>query len=143
MELRNCPQCGKVFAFDGTHKVCDVCREDEEIKFQRVKEYLWEHPKASIDEVHEETEVEKELIIKFVKDDRLVAEGIDIDIVLECERCGSPITSGRFCNKCQQELVSGFGGGDKKSKKKKPVSRNNQNRMFTSDRIKKRNRDKN
>ncbi|MEJ6950161.1 TIGR03826 family flagellar region protein [Natronospora cellulosivora (SeqCode)] len=135
MDLRNCPQCGKLFAYDGTSKVCNVCRSSEENDFEKVRDYLWDNPNATIEEVHTATEVERELIIKFVREGRLVAEGIDFSFMIECERCGLPIPSGRFCNSCQQELVDGFNSKEKK-KKKDSKKKNVDDKMFTANRVK-------
>ncbi len=142
MELKNCKKCGKLFSPKTNEKVCPVCREEEEEKFKKVKEYLWDHPKASVEEVHEATGVEEELIIKFVKEDRLIAEGIDVDMLLECERCGTQIKSGRFCQSCKQELVSGLSGDDDKKQDKKQEKKKKDQKMYTKDRINKRKKDK-
>lgn len=144
MELKNCKKCGKLFSPNASEKVCPVCRNEEEEKFQKVKEYLWDNPNATVEEVHEATGVEEELIIKFVKEDRLIAEGIDIDMLLECERCGTQIKSGRFCESCKEELVSGLSGDkDKKKKDKKKDKKSKQQQMYTKDRINRRKGDKN
>ncbi len=132
MNLKNCTKCGKLFAPQAKEKVCPVCRKEEENEFKKVKEYLWDNPKATIEEVHEETGVERDTIVKFVKEDRLIAEGIEIDWDMECERCGKPISHGRFCESCQNELLSGLGGDDKKENEVKYKGK-----MYTSDRIKK------
>ncbi|MFW6386512.1 MAG: TIGR03826 family flagellar region protein [Bacillota bacterium] len=144
-EIKNCPKCGKLFSYDGVSKLCEVCREEEETKFQKVKEYLWDNPNATIEEVHEETGVERERIIKFIREDRLIAEGLEITFELECERCGTPIQSGRFCERCKQDLVDGFtsDGKDKKKKKKKKKQDpevKKKGKMYTSDRIRRRKR---
>ncbi len=122
MELTNCKECGKLFSPQAREKVCPVCRQDEEKKYQKVKDYLWDNPNASVEEVHKATEVETDLIIKFVKEGRLVADGLDVDILLDCERCGAPITGGRFCSSCLKELQEGLSGKkevDKKEKKRR------------------------
>lgn len=129
MDLRNCPQCGKLYAFDGHHKLCSVCRDSEEDDFKMVKEYLWDHPHATIEQVHAATEVERELIIKFIRDGRLMSEGIDFDFMVECERCGTPIYEGRFCAKCQQDLINGF---SKEEKKEESKAKRINNKMFTA-----------
>lgn len=139
MDLRNCPKCGKLFAYNGTNKLCPVCRDTEEEKYQKVKDYLWDHPHATIEQVHKDTGVERELIIKFVRDGRLISEGIDFDFMIECERCGTPIASGRFCESCQKELIDGFAGGKKEKKEENRKSKRNE-KMFIADRIKKKNR---
>ncbi|MFW5855838.1 MAG: TIGR03826 family flagellar region protein [Bacillota bacterium] len=141
MNLKNCPRCGKLFAKKGNEKLCPVCRKEEESDFEKVKEYLWDHPKASIDEVHEATGVERDTIIKFIKEDRLIAEGIEIDFDLECERCGKPIESGRYCESCQQELITGLNKeeSDEKKEKKDPETKES-GKMYTVDRVKRRKR---
>ena len=139
LNLKNCPRCGKLFAKKGPHKLCPVCRKEEESQFEKVKEYLWDNPNASIEEVHDETGVEKDLIMKFVREGRLIAEGIDVDILLECERCGASIKEGRFCQDCQQELMDGLDPDKKKKKKKKQKKENkSDDKMFLADRVKKR-----
>ncbi|MFP4662668.1 MAG: flagellar protein [Halanaerobiales bacterium] len=141
MDLRNCPQCGKLFAYDGRNKVCQVCRNNEESDYEKVKEYLWDNPNASIEKVHLETEVERELIIKFIRDGRLVAEGINVEMLIECERCGKPIITGRFCPKCKQALIDGFKPSDSKKKEKREKEARD-DKMFIVDRVKKREQDK-
>lgn len=137
MDLRNCPKCGKLFAYNGSNKLCPVCRDTEEEKYQKVKDYLWDHPHATIEQVHEETGVERELIIKFVRDGRLISEGLDLDFMIDCERCGTPIVSGRFCAKCQKELISGFNSKEEVEEDDGEKSKKIRNQMFIAERIKK------
>ena len=134
MKLKNCVKCGKLFAPQTGEKVCPVCRQEEESEFQKVKEYLWDNPKASIEKVHEDTGVPRDTIMKFVKDERLIAEGIEVDWEHECERCGKPISHGRFCVSCQRELIDKF--SDDPSKKKKDKKGPKKEKMYTADRFK-------
>ncbi len=139
MELSNCKKCGKLFSPKVSEEVCPVCRDEEEEKFQKVKDYLWDHPKATVEEVHEETGVEEELIIKFVKDGRLIAEGLDLEnIVLECERCGTAIANGRFCSSCKDELVDGFTGETEDKKEDTKPEKDGSKTMHLKDRINRR-----
>ncbi|MBF8437850.1 flagellar protein [Halanaerobiaceae bacterium Z-7014] len=139
MELRNCKECGKLFSPVASEDRCHVCRDDEEVQYQKVKDYLWDNPGATIDEVHEETGVDKDTIIQFVKDDRLIADGIDANFFVQCERCGKEIEKGRYCNSCKNELVDGLTKGIAKKKKEidKKSGKKDQ-KMYTSDRIRKR-----
>src|SRR6056297_3281102 len=105
MKLRNCQRCGKLFSYNGIHKICSACREEEENNFKKVKDYLWENPKSTIDKVSKETGVERDTIIKFIKEDRLISEGLEIGGEVKCERCGTTITHGTLCDKCRKELV--------------------------------------
>jgi len=143
MDIRNCPHCGKLFAFNGKSKLCPVCCNSEEDDFLKVKDFLWDHPNASIEEVHVATDVERDLIIKFVRDGRLLAEGIDFEFMVECERCGQPIISGRFCAKCQQDLIDGFSSSkSNKQKDDKNDKKSTSDRMFTAELRKRGSQDK-
>ncbi|MFW5999007.1 MAG: TIGR03826 family flagellar region protein [Halanaerobiaceae bacterium] len=137
MALRNCADCGRLFADDGVHKLCDRCRQDEEAEFKKVKEYLWDHPNAGVNKVSEETEVDKELIIKFVKENRIIADGFDLEGQLHCERCGTSISSGRYCEECRQKLVNGFSSSKKKNRQNKEIKekRKGSREMHIKDRI--------
>ncbi|MFW5790992.1 MAG: flagellar protein [Bacillota bacterium] len=142
MELKNCKECGKLFSPVAGEDRCHVCRDDNELKYQKVKDYLWDNPGATIDQVHEETGVDKDTIIQFVKDDRLIADGIDANFFVHCERCGREIESGRYCKSCKQELVDGLTRGiAKKNKEEKKSSKKDDQRMYTSERIRKRKKD--
>lgn len=132
MDLINCKECGKLFASSGK-KICPDCRQSEEEKFELVKEYLWDNPNSSIQKVSDETGVEKELIIKFMRENRLAAEGLLIDYTLKCKRCGTEIEAGVFCSSCRNKMVSDFKQEDEpeEKKKKKPSEE-----MYLKDRFK-------
>lgn len=98
-ELRNCRKCGKMFTYTGNSAFCQVCVRKEEEDYQKVKEYLYDNPGASMNEVSSVTGVSVEKIMRFLREGRLeIVEGSNI--VLECERCKRSIRTGRFCNDC-------------------------------------------
>lgn len=131
MELINCKECGKLFSSSGK-KVCPDCRQSEEEKFQLVKEYLWENPNSTVKKVSEETGVEEGLIIKFMREERLAAEGLVIDYSLKCKHCGTEIKSGLFCKSCRTKMISDFNqSGDSKAAEKKKSQE-----MFLKERFK-------
>lgn len=140
LNLKNCPRCGKLFAKTTASDLCSVCADGEEEDFQKIKKFLWENPKATIEVVHEKTGVSRERIIKFIREDRLIAEGLDLDFLIECERCGEFISHGRFCEKCQQELIAGFSSGKTKVKKKEDKNDTENTRMYLFDRINRKSR---
>ncbi|GFN35870.1 TIGR03826 family flagellar region protein [Tepidimicrobium xylanilyticum] len=113
MDVRNCSRCGMVYVYDG-FKICLRCRKSDEEDFKKVKGYLDENPGANISEVSEETGVSTKKIIEFLRQGRLeVAD--EHNIILTCERCGTSIKTGRFCDKCtlemQREFKKSIGGG--------------------------------
>jgi len=130
MELRNCPQCGALFHYIG-NRLCPACAAAEDEDFKRVREYVYDAPRATIEQISEATGVKSERILKFLREGRLIAT--DGAPLLTCERCGRPIYTGRFCQDCakelQGELAAARGAFDQA-----PARR--QERMFTADYLK-------
>lgn len=106
-DLRNCPECGRLFAYQGK-SVCRKCSEKEEEEYIIVRKYVRDHPGANVFEVADETGIEEEKILHFLKDGRLQSRGFATS--LECERCGKKISSGRFCEVCKSSLDSEIRG---------------------------------
>lgn len=105
MEVKVCRGCKKIFQYIAGPELCPKCRQLEEEMFQKVKEYLIEHPGANMYEVTQKTDVSAALIEKFLRQGRLqVAE--DSPIVLTCERCGRKIMTGKYCNECKNQISS-------------------------------------
>lgn len=98
-EIINCPECGRLFAADSGKRVCSKCLEKEDSEYATVRKYIRDHPGASVFEVAEETGIEEEKILQFLKDGRLQSTGY-VEITF-CERCGKKIGGGRFCDKCR------------------------------------------
>ncbi|HKL12605.1 MAG TPA: TIGR03826 family flagellar region protein [Halanaerobiales bacterium] len=125
MEIRNCKKCGKIYQYDGTHKICLECRRKEEEDFEKVKEFLRNNPNSSIKKVSEETGVEKKIILEFIKDERLIAGDIELEVTLKCERCGREIKHGKYCEKCIADMkkeideISSKKENDDKNQRKK------------------------
>lgn len=132
MGLANCKECGKLFNLT-TSKVCPDCRKSEEEKFELVKEFLYENPKSTIDAVVEGTGVERELIIKFMRDQRLEETGLELNHSLNCKRCGAQISSGKFCSSCKNKLISEIDQSNKAEEKEK---KKKGSEMFLRDRFK-------
>lgn len=104
MEVMNCRKCRKLFNYSGYGpRVCPECAKKDEEKFKKVKDYLYENPGAILPIISQETGVESELIIRYLREGRIeIADGSSIEI--PCERCGKPIKSGRFCESCTKNL---------------------------------------
>ena len=107
MNIKNCTRCKNIYQYDG-FKICHACRKADEEDFQRVKEYLEEYPGANISSVVENTKVDTKKVIEFLKEGRLEIEGGG-DIILQCEKCGVGIRTGRFCDKCAGGLEKELG----------------------------------
>ena len=119
MNARNCRKCGKLFNYVSGPPICMACREDLEAKFQEVKAYIQDHVNATIPEVSEACDVSQNQIQQWLKDERLqLAEGSGI--TLHCEKCGTAIYSGRFCEKCKNSMASQLNESIRKPEAPKP-----------------------
>lgn len=121
MNIKNCKRCKKIYKYDGFN-LCHTCRQEDEADFQIVKEYLYENPGANVASVVKDTEVETEKVMEFLREGRLEIRGGG-DIILDCEKCGVEISSGRFCGKCTKELQDEIGqaiGSREEEKGEKP-----------------------
>lgn len=113
-ELRNCRRCGRIFNYLSGSPICTSCKEDDENDFKRVKQYLYENPKATISEVASELDISIEKIKKFLREERLEIVGNGGITGLECEKCGTFIKTGRFCDDCNKDLALGFSNAARK-----------------------------
>lgn len=99
--------------------VCPKCKEAKELKFQEVKQYIVDHSGADIKEVAEECDVDMPQIHQWIREERLQFSD-DSPIRIACEGCGAMIRSGRFCDKCKNEMANGFKTAIGKDKKPAP-----------------------
>lgn len=111
MEVRNCRGCGRLFNYLQGQQMCPACMADLEDKFQSVKEFLRENPKAPLNVIAEKNDVSVKQIKQWVREERLTFTE-ESQITLECEACGGKVLTGRFCDKCrtslQNELSSAY-----------------------------------
>lgn len=107
MNVRNCKKCGRIFNYVMGPVICPRCKDEQEEKFQEVKEYVREHHGADIAEVSRECDVDPGQIHQWIREERLQFAD-DSPIRIACESCGTMIRSGRFCDKCKMEMTNGF-----------------------------------
>ncbi|MEG0963691.1 MAG: flagellar protein [Lachnospiraceae bacterium] len=115
MDVRNCRGCGRLFNYLQGPPLCSACIADLEEKFQQVKEYLRENPKAPLNRTAEENDVTVKQIKQWVREERLSFTE-ESQIKLDCELCGAPILTGRFCDKCKLNMHEEFKGAMQKPK---------------------------
>ncbi len=107
MNVKNCRKCGKIFNYIGGQQICPNCREELEKKFEEVKEFVRSNPHVDIKDISKECEVEISQIQQWVREERLVFAD-DSPIGIPCEKCGTLIKSGRFCEKCKNDMAKGL-----------------------------------
>lgn len=136
MNVKNCVKCGKIYAYNGL-KYCPSCRRKEEENFQIVKEYIYNHKDATIQETSEATGITVRKIISYLRQGRLEIKGDNSNMILDCERCGKAIKTGRYCSKCAKEIEKEFRSGEKSSNTKSSDDSNKDNdKMYVADRHK-------
>ncbi|MCL1862180.1 MAG: flagellar protein [Defluviitaleaceae bacterium] len=123
MEAMNCPRCGKVFVRINA-PICEPCVKEEEVIFDKVRDYIKEHGDKSVKEVADACDVTVKRIMTYIRDGRIDASGGMRDEV-SCSKCGKPIRSGRMCEKCV--LETNFQIGDMKN----AADIRNKGRVFT------------
>ena len=128
MDVRNCKSCGRLINYMGGAPLCTSCQKKLEEKFQEVKEYLNENPNSSMNVIAEENNVSVKQIKQWVKEERLSLSVAGADGIV-CEKCGAPIRSGRFCDKCKASMVNNLNGAIEKPKQVEVKKERDGNRM--------------
>lgn len=123
MEVRNCTTCGRIFNSVMDLKRCPDCRKKDETKFRMIKEYLYDVPGASIEEVSENLGIDRQTILHFLREGRL--ETVGDNMILYCEGCGKPISTGRLCEDCHRDEAMNIKSIGKRS------STNKSKQMYT------------
>ena len=130
MDVRNCRNCGRMFNYLGGPSICPICRESAEKSFEKVRDYIRENPHANIQQISDECEVSVQQINQWVREERLEFSK-DSPIMLECENCGDPIRSGRYCEKCKNSMANNLTSAFKKEQAPPPVAK----KMHESDKM--------
>ncbi len=113
MEVRNCKGCGRLFNYLQGQQLCPSCLTELEERFQKVKEFLKENPKAPLNVIAEENDVTVKQIKQWVREERLTFTE-ESQITLECEACGGKVLTGRFCDRCRTTLQNEFSSAMKR-----------------------------
>ncbi len=122
MDVRNCRKCGRMFNYVAGPPICPNCRQAAEEKFQEVKKYIEENRTATIEMISEECDVETPLIRQWIREERLEFS-TDSPINFECENCGAPIKTGRYCQKCKNEMAGKLSDSIRRPEAPKPAKK--------------------
>ncbi|AUJ23290.1 TIGR03826 family flagellar region protein [Virgibacillus dokdonensis] len=103
-ELANCSRCDRLF-LKGARTICQNCYQQEEEAFRTVYQFMSKRKnrEATMSEIVENTGVDEELIIKFIKEKRLLPSEFP-NIGYPCSHCGNYITAGNLCISCREKL---------------------------------------
>jgi len=107
MEFKQCEFCRRPYPHMGK-SVCSECLIKLDEEFVEIREYLYDHEGAGIEEVSEATGVPRKSIFYLLKEERLIVgdENGCVNGILKCESCKRPIPTGRMCSGCKKEVIS-------------------------------------
>lgn len=98
MDIRQCKRCSKLFQYTGK-ALCPACTNEMDKKFIMVRDYIYDCPGASMEQICEATETEPGDIRRWLSEGRLIMSKGSMPL-LKCEKCGTPIYTGRLCDQC-------------------------------------------
>ena len=101
MPLRNCKKCGAVFSQINT-SFCPKCIKREEEEYLLAKQWLLNNPGHNIASLSKNTGIDRRDILKWIREERLVMT--DAREFVKCKKCGKPIPTGNFCDRCKLDL---------------------------------------
>lgn len=107
-DQRVCSVCGKEFEADNIKLLCYDCRRIDRHLFGIIRDFLYDHPGASVNDVVENLGVTSTVVLKYLREGRL--ETVGQVKLLNCEVCGKPISYGTKCQDCQHKLEHSFQG---------------------------------
>lgn len=105
MDARTCKSCKRLFNYLHGPVICVSCLEKLEEKFKEVKDYIREHPHASLKEISDSTEVSVKQLKNWVREERLKFSD-DSPIGIECMNCGTTIKCGKYCESCKGKMIN-------------------------------------
>ncbi|OOB80170.1 MAG: hypothetical protein BEN19_06325 [Epulopiscium sp. Nuni2H_MBin003] len=135
MEVKTCRECKKLFQYVSGKRVCPVCLKKHAQWLIDVKDYIREQPTCTINKIHEDIGVPIRIIEDFIRDGSLeLSAGSSISV--KCTMCGSPITKGKVCDKCNASRLNdmtnaGKEMGAKRKAELEAKSKEPKNNMFT------------
>ena len=110
MEVKTCKSCRRLFNYLTGPMLCAACREKLEDNFVEVKDYIRKNPGCTMQSVADECEVPIAQIKEWVREERLQFSNSS-GSGITCDKCGSPIVTGRFCEFCKKEMAQNLARG--------------------------------
>lgn len=105
MEVRNCRECRRLFNYITGPSLCPACKEALEKKFQEAKAFINENKGSTISMVAKAIDVSEQQVKQWVREERLVFTNASLAGIV-CENCGTPILTGRYCEKCKAQTMN-------------------------------------
>lgn len=101
-KIKNCPACGKLFAAINGASACPDCQRKIYEKESEVINYVRDNPRSKVKDIIEATGAPEKMIKKMIREGRF--EQVGIKMTYPCEKCGTPIVTGKICNSCMEKM---------------------------------------
>ncbi len=111
MDFRQCKNCRKLFQYRNS-PLCPDCVNELDRLFEAVRNYIYENPRSSTEEICAETGADSQMLYGWLREGRLIL-GKDSAKLLVCESCGQPISLGRYCDACSSDVRNQLEGAAK------------------------------
>ncbi len=105
MDVRSCKNCGRLFNYMQGQPICAACKQKLEEKFTKVRDYIRMNDMATMQQIADENDVTVKQIKQWVREERLTFSSKS-PVGIECEECGKMIRTGRFCDKCKNNMAT-------------------------------------
>lgn len=105
MDVRSCRSCGRLFNYLQGPSICPACKKNLEDKFCQVRDYIREYESATIQQISDNNDVSVKQIKQWIREERLTFTDKS-PVGIECENCGTMIRTGRFCDKCKNNMAN-------------------------------------
>ena len=123
-DVINCPSCGNLMVRNKFRDVCENCWKEEEKQFDIVYKFIRqrENRAATISQVIEATDIDEDLLLKFIKTGRLKITQFP-NLGYPCDSCGTIIRIGKLCDSCASELREALEIHEKEEERREELRR--------------------
>ncbi|MCR4924012.1 MAG: hypothetical protein K5931_08420 [Lachnospiraceae bacterium] len=101
-----CSKCGNVLVFKGggTYE-CEECKSIEYDDWGIVREYLYDHPNASVLDIENDTGVARRTVTTMLREGKI--HSVSKGGILHCKKCNKVIPYGHLCSECEKAIHQG------------------------------------
>ncbi len=100
-----CKKCGGRMIFQGVGEYkCELCGFLDDDDYGKIRLCIENFPGVTIADAEMQTGVSQRTIRNLLKEGRIMLTE-DSKVMLQCERCGKKIRSGRYCTKCENVML--------------------------------------
>jgi predicted transcriptional regulator len=101
MLVENCTKCGRIYQKNNKN-MCQSCSNRAVKELMDCKEFMWQNPNITTEELSEATNVNISTIYQMIKEG-LIAK-VYPNLTYPCESCAEPIHKNRLCEPCIENM---------------------------------------